>query len=191
MTRRHDPGRRDRIIDATLDCIAADGVAGTSHRKVAALADVPLGSMTYHFASMDTLLVEAFTRFATTQSTAFAERLGAAADAGAALEVIVDLVHDTSGSQREHVLTFELYTLAARRAEFRGITEGWMRASRQALVRHFPDAAARVVDAYIEGAGIHVALDTAPQGREVTRSALEVLIRWAPAPAAHPRSEQP
>jgi len=44
--RRKDPGRRDRIIDACLEVIAEHGVAGTSHRRVAAAAGVPLGSMT-------------------------------------------------------------------------------------------------------------------------------------------------
>ena len=47
--RRVDPNRRQRIIDACLDVIAERGVAGTSHRIVAEAADVPLGSMTYHF----------------------------------------------------------------------------------------------------------------------------------------------
>ena len=50
---RYDPGRRERIIDACLDVIAEHGVAGTSHRRVAAAARVPLGSMTYHFDGMD------------------------------------------------------------------------------------------------------------------------------------------
>ncbi|MFD6211517.1 TetR/AcrR family transcriptional regulator, partial [Peribacillus sp. NPDC060253] len=50
------PGRRERILAAVLDLIAEDGVAGVSHRKAAARAGVPLGSMTYHFASMDELL---------------------------------------------------------------------------------------------------------------------------------------
>lgn len=35
---RYDPGRRERIIDACLDVIAEHGVAGTSHRRVAAAA---------------------------------------------------------------------------------------------------------------------------------------------------------
>ncbi|CAM5488856.1 hypothetical protein SGRI78S_04750 [Streptomyces griseus subsp. griseus] len=62
-TGRTDPERRDRIIDAVLDLIVDEGVAGVSHRKVAARAGVPLGSMTYHFSGMDELLHEAFTRF--------------------------------------------------------------------------------------------------------------------------------
>lgn len=57
--RRLDPDRRSRIIDAALDVIAEKGVAGTTHRRVAAMADVPLGSMTYRFHSMDELLREA------------------------------------------------------------------------------------------------------------------------------------
>ena len=60
--RRHDPQRRDRIIDASLEVIAEHGVAGTSHRRVAAAADVPLGSMTYHFEGMDELLDDVLTR---------------------------------------------------------------------------------------------------------------------------------
>jgi DNA-binding transcriptional regulator YbjK len=176
MTRRFDPDRRNRIIDAAIDCIAEVGVAGTSHRKVAALADVPLGSMTYHFDSMDELLVEAFTRFATTIAEAFEQRLRTASDAHAALEAIVDLIHvDLQRSNREQVVTYELYTLAARQARFRSITNKWMRASRTALSRHFPTDTVQMLDAYIEGAALHIALDTEPQDRTHTRAALHRL----------------
>jgi DNA-binding transcriptional regulator YbjK len=174
--RRFDPERRDRIIDAAIDCIAALGVAGTSHRKVAERADVPLGSMTYHFANMDELLVEAFTRFSGVISATFVARMGAAPDAAAAIEGVVGLVHDDlQRASREHVLTYELYTLAARRPAFRAITERWMQASRTALELHFSADVARMLDAYIEGAALHVALDSTPQARDVTRRALHAL----------------
>ncbi|GFN03069.1 hypothetical protein Smic_16250 [Streptomyces microflavus] len=62
MARRYDPERRTRIIDAALRVIAADGIAGLSHRTVAAEADVPLGSTTYHFGSLDELLTAALRR---------------------------------------------------------------------------------------------------------------------------------
>lgn len=64
------PHRRSRIIDAAQALIAEQGIAGTTHRKVAAWADVPLGSMTYHFESMDDLLKEALAAFA----SAFGQR---------------------------------------------------------------------------------------------------------------------
>jgi DNA-binding transcriptional regulator YbjK len=113
--RRFDPERRGRIIDAALDVIAEHGVAGASHRKIAARADVPLGSMTYHFSGMEELLREAFTRFSATISARFEARLAQADTLEAARDAVVDLVHaDLNQSARELVLTQELYTLAAR-----------------------------------------------------------------------------
>lgn len=59
MPRRHDPERRQRIIDAAIRVVGAKGLAGLSHRSVAAEADVPLGSTTYHFATLDELMIAA------------------------------------------------------------------------------------------------------------------------------------
>ena len=110
--RRFDPERRGRIIDAALDVIAEHGVAGASHRKIAARADVPLGSMTYHFSGMEELLREAFTRFSATISARFEARLAQADTLEAARDAVVDLVHaDLNQSARELVLTQELDAL--------------------------------------------------------------------------------
>ncbi|MFI9105077.1 TetR/AcrR family transcriptional regulator [Streptomyces fildesensis] len=59
MARRYDPDRRRRIIDAAIRVVGERGIAGLSHRSVAAEAGVPLGSTTYHFATLDDLLVAA------------------------------------------------------------------------------------------------------------------------------------
>lgn len=129
-TGRNDPERRERIITAALDLIAEEGVAGTSHRKVAARAGVPLGSMTYHFGGMDELLREAFIRFSSSIVAVFEERLGAADTPDEAREAVAGLVHHlSSGNQRELVLTHELYTLAARKPAYRELTREWMRRS--------------------------------------------------------------
>lgn len=172
--RRYDPERRDRIIEATLDVIAEHGVDGTTHRRVASAADVPLGSMTYHFAGMEQLLREAFTRFATGVSDQFEARMSAAADAAQAREAVVALVtEDVLGSRRDLVLTHELYTLAARDPAYRELTNAWMARSRAALERHFDPATARMVDALIEGLTIHGALDTEPQDPAIVRAAVD------------------
>ncbi len=161
QARRTDPDRRDRIIDTALDVIAEGGVAGTSHRKVAAAAGVPLGSMTYHFSGMSELLFEAFSRFSHTVSEQFETRLAAAADFEQAVDAVVALItEDIFTAQRDLVLTHELYTLAAREPAFRTITDDWMARSRHALERHFDPGTARMLDAFIEGITIHRALGT-------------------------------
>jgi TetR/AcrR family transcriptional regulator, regulator of biofilm formation and stress response len=172
--RRYDPGRRDRIIDACLDVIAETGVAGTSHRKVAKAADVPLGSMTYHFTGMDDLLHEAFSRFAQTASQQFDEGIAAAYDADTAKHAISDAItHVVLGTRRDLVLTHELYTLAARDPAFRDITNAWMARSRRTLEQYFDPTTARILDALVEGLSIHRALDNEPHDKTIVTTAVE------------------
>jgi DNA-binding transcriptional regulator YbjK len=162
--RRTDPGRRDRIIDSCLDVIAQVGVAGASHRVVARAADVPLGSMTYHFNGMDELLREAFTRFANSVADRFERRMAQAEDLGSARKAVVAIItEDIFSGPREQVITHELYTLAARDPSFRSITTAWMRRSRAALEKFFDPETARMLDALIEGLSIHRALDQQPR----------------------------
>ena len=51
--------------------MSRDGIAATTHRAIAAEADVPLGSLTYHFSGLDELRVEAFRRLAARMSSAY------------------------------------------------------------------------------------------------------------------------
>ncbi|MFE0691684.1 TetR/AcrR family transcriptional regulator [Streptomyces xiamenensis] len=168
-----DPLRRERIIAATLDLIAEDGVAGVSHRRIAARAGVPLGSMTYHFTGIDQLLREAFGRFTDRMVALFDAHLGGCADRDAARAAIADLVHTMSeDGPRELVLTQELYTLATRRPAYRELTHEWMRRSRVHLEKHFDPATARQLDALIEGLTLHRALAREPHDRALTVEAI-------------------
>ncbi|WP_371749605.1 TetR family transcriptional regulator [Streptomyces sp. NBC_01283] len=169
-----DPQRRERILAATLDHIADEGVAGVSHRKIATRAAVPLGSMTYHFSGIDDLLREAFTRFADHIVGVFERQLDHADGPQQVREAVTDLIHTLSeGPRRDLILTQELYTLAARRPEYRELTQAWMGRSRDLLERHFDPDTARQLDALIEGLTLHRALDGAPHGRELTRQAVD------------------
>ncbi|MEU4409800.1 TetR family transcriptional regulator [Streptosporangium sp. NPDC023963] len=176
--RRHDPGRRDRLIDAALTVITERGVAGTTHREIARVADVPLGSMTYHFTSLEEVLSEAFTRHADAVARVFDERLGAALDRAAAVEAVITLVSDDLlGSQHDLVLTMELYVAAARNPALRAVTQAWMARSRQALERHFDATTARELDALIEGLVLHSVLSTDPMTPEQVRHAVHRYLR--------------
>lgn len=176
--RRHDPGRRDRLVATALDVIAEQGVAGASHRSIARAADVPLGSTTYHFASIDELLAAAFTRHAETVASCFEERMRAACDRAAAVERLVEhLTADLLGSPRDLVLSVELYVAAARRPALRAVTQAWMLRSRRALELHFDPVTARELDALIEGLVLHSALSTDPMTAGQIRHAIHRFTR--------------
>ena len=171
--RRHDPDRRDRLIDAALAIIAERGVAGVSHRTVARAADVPLGSTTYHFTSLDDLLAAAFTRHADSIAGVFEERMRAAPDRAAAIESVAEHISgDLLDANHDLVLSVELYVAAARKPALRAVTQAWMRRSRDALEHHFDPSTAREVDALIEGLVLHSALSTDPMSPAQVRAAL-------------------
>ncbi|MGW5636068.1 TetR/AcrR family transcriptional regulator [Streptomyces sp. NPDC003832] len=172
-TGQTDPQRRERILAATLDLVADEGVAGVSHRKIAARAGVPLGSMTYHFSGMDEVLREAFGRFADHIVAVFDSYLTPPQGPEQAREAVTDLVHALSeGGGRDLVLTHELYTLAARRPAYRELTDAWMRRSRVHLEKHFDPDTARQLDALIEGLTLHRALSREPHDRALTAEAV-------------------
>lgn len=176
--RRHDPGRRERLLATALDVIAEQGVAGASHRSIARAADVPLGSTTYHFASIDELLAAAFTRHADDVATRFEEQMRAACDREAAVELLVEhLTTALLGSERDLVLSVELYVAAARRPALRAVTQAWMLRSRRALEIHFDPVTARELDALIEGLVLHSALSTDPMAAEQIRHAIRRFTR--------------
>lgn len=158
-SRRFDPDRKSRIIDACLAVIAERGVAGASHRVIAAAADVPLGSMTYHFDGLHDLLHQAFDRYAQQCIGRFHERMSTARDVHEACEQIARHVEgDLIATQHDLIVNLELYTLAARDPSYRDISNQWMAASRHELERFFNPPTATMLDALIEGLTLHRAL---------------------------------
>lgn len=100
-------------------------------------------------------------------------RLSAPADADQAQQAVADLVHTLSeGSQRDLVLTQELYALAARQPAYRELTHEWMRRSRVHLEKHFDPDTARQLDALIEGLTLHRALAREPHDRTLALEAI-------------------
>jgi AcrR family transcriptional regulator len=51
-------GTRERILRAALKLIGSDGIGAVSNRRLAAEAEVSLGTLTYHFPSQNELLKE-------------------------------------------------------------------------------------------------------------------------------------
>ncbi|ETK16101.1 TetR family transcriptional regulator [Pseudomonas sp. FH1] len=63
--RRADPDeRRDLLIAATLTCLARDGHAGISVRRIASEAGVSVGLLNHHFGSIDALIAETYHKLA-------------------------------------------------------------------------------------------------------------------------------
>jgi len=160
-TRRYDPDRKARIVEAAVDVIAEYGLAGTTHRRIAAAADVPLGSLTYHFSSLDDLLEQAFRRHAERMSRQYEAHFANVTTREQFVATVTDLIHGlVDDDPRDWAVAYELYLAALRDPALRTVTEAWMRTSRTVLERFVDPTTARGVDALIEGIVMHKTLST-------------------------------
>ncbi|MFG2141951.1 TetR/AcrR family transcriptional regulator [Streptomyces sp. NPDC048650] len=153
MARRYDPDRRQRIIDAAIRVVGERGIAGLSHRRVAAAADVPLGSTTYHFRTLDDLLVAALEQLDAEWLAEFADWVAGIDLSVPLADEVIRYVADILGGDRAQVeLMYELYLAALRHTAVRPIAAACLDEMTLVLGRRIGDLpTARAVAAFIDG----------------------------------------
>ena len=117
--------RRSELLAATLAVIERDGVAGVSHRAVAAAADVSVASITYHFPTLDDLLISALRSAAEDLAVELHGR-GSELGARPADELARLIEHSVVRRRGRTLALYELYLYAARRPELRETAGAWL-----------------------------------------------------------------
>lgn len=176
--------------------IATDGVAGASHRRIAGLAGVSLGTMTYHFDGIDDILAAAFSDFAARSATAFAGYFADARTPAQARAATVEMLAASSEPMRdpapivpenpaqvfrelgpggEIVLGSELYALAVRKPRFQAVLSSWIRQCRAVLADHFDADTTLMIDAFYEGLLLHRYMNIGAHPRALIEAAVDRL----------------
>ncbi|MET9832446.1 TetR family transcriptional regulator [Streptomyces sp. NPDC006385] len=177
MPRRYDPERRQRIIDAAIRVVGDKGIAGLSHRTVAAEADVPLGSTTYHFKTLDDLLVAALRQ----ANEGFAKVI---ASRGGLEDPHTDLAAELAGWMGEWLagdrtgveLEYELYLAALRRPALRSVAAEWAQDLADRLSHRTDAVTARALAALMDGICLQVLLTETPYDEGYAREVLRRVI---------------
>lgn len=163
-----DYDRPRRIALAALEVVADKGVEGLTHRKVAAVAGIPLGSTTYHYATLDDLLAAAIVeaKKATDEElAAWAETLGPDTDlVRSVADYVLDaLTHHWGRTVVEH----ELYMAALRRPQFRALSRQWDEAFPAVLSGHTDAVTAQTVAMVVDGMFVRAFIHGMPSRDEV------------------------
>lgn len=176
--RRFDPARRNRIIEAALDLVAEDGVAGATYRKIAVRADIPLGSLTYHFSGVDDLLGAVFSRFIERSAESFRSRLSDLHDESTDGPAILNMIKSEGLTHATHelVLYSELHALAMRRPEWRKPLQVLRDANTLSLQRFYDPHTAALVGEVVDSLASRIALDPSPRATQLAAEVLERLI---------------
>jgi AcrR family transcriptional regulator len=174
---------RDRILDAAINRIAADGIDGVRIAKIAMDARVSTALVHYHFATREALLAEALVH-------SFDHAGQARTETGEGLRDMIDQCLPLPGEQeKDWVLWVELWLRAVRHPELRPTAaqlyarmHEWFRA---AIEEELPDvdadATADRVLALIDGYGVRALLGDPAMPLERAREA--VWDALAPVPA--------
>ena len=147
--------------------IARDGVAKVSHRSVAAEAGIPKSAASYHFSSLDDLLIAAL-RSQTEELVAAMPNVPPDSDLRWFAGALVRLFQDN----RDRVVAgHELYLLAARRPTLRPAVALWLELLTTLAQHHTDDptnvrACVAIVDGYFFQ---HLATGTTPDTDELER----------------------
>ncbi|MFE9932145.1 TetR/AcrR family transcriptional regulator [Streptomyces sp. NPDC005533] len=180
--RRYDPDRRQRIIDAAIRVVGAKGIAGLSHRSAAAEADVPLGSTTYHFKTLDDLLVAALRQSNEGFARAVADSAALADPEADLARTLARLLGELLAADRSRVeLEYELYLAALRRPALRPVASQWCESVTAALAARTDPVTARALVAVMDGIGLQVLLTDAPYDEPYAREVLGRVLRGAQA----------
>jgi DNA-binding transcriptional regulator YbjK len=113
--------RREALLRAAVEVVAERGVAGATHREIAARAGVPLSTTSYFFASIDDLVLAALREFAAGQVAELEAIARAISASGASAEAVLAALVDAlfAVPVQASVAQFEAYLEATRRPELR------------------------------------------------------------------------
>jgi DNA-binding transcriptional regulator YbjK len=171
--RRHDPERKESIVTSALEVLARDGIAGITHRAIGTAADVPLGSITYHFATLDDIVYQAFETHVDNLASRFEARLASCDDADDIIDCIAAAItDDLAAHPNELAVTYELYGDAVRKPETRRLTQRWIERAEDALTEHFDRATARLIDVVVEGLMVRMSIAQQPISKKEVRHLL-------------------
>ncbi len=170
---KHDPqARRQAIIEAAADLIAEVGPGKLTHRLVAARADVPLGSTTAYFTSIDDLR-QAALAFHVDDIDRTLKRIADEfdADPGTAPDRLVDYLYDYLADQRSVASAAALNSTATFDPQVRELAERWTDGMIAALAAHIGRDNALAVALISDGACVHAAIRGEPVDKADLRRA--------------------
>jgi DNA-binding transcriptional regulator YbjK len=177
LTARRDPeARRQQIITAAVRVIADVGVGNVTHRRIAAVAGVPLGSTTYYFPTLDDLVAAALreaTEYARAGLEVWAEELTVSRDLPA---TFVDLARRYLADRDQALLEYELCLAAARTPELRSAAQLWVDGLRGICARFAGPERGVALAALLDGFLLQAITTDGPLDAEGLRAGVAALL---------------
>jgi DNA-binding transcriptional regulator YbjK len=156
--------------------IARGGIGQLTHRRVAAEADVPVGSTTYYFSDLAALREAALAHAATT-SADYLEQWGRDLDGSFDLPAsLARLTAEYLADADRHRTLNELYLAAGHRTELQPLARLWPEGLVALLESRIGRRAAESVTVFIDGAMLHGLVTGTPLGIDALTDGITRLV---------------
>jgi DNA-binding transcriptional regulator YbjK len=170
MPRPRDPeGRRQAIARAAADVITEVGIGRTTHRAIAARADVPLGATTYYFPTLADLVAAGLGELSSDLRDMLTEWAVELGDGSSFARDLARLVTEYATDRRQALLGYELFLAAARADELAPLAHVWLDGAQQLFCTFVDEQTAVTMTALIDGTLLHAVAT----GEAVDRARLE------------------
>lgn len=183
MTQTLTPGKRDpearrcAILEAAAEIIVTRGSQALTHRAVAQLAGVSLGSTTQYFASIDELRELALTHLAEEIEDALRVAETSITDAASIPAVLARETHTFLLDQRAVRADSALMSSGMVNPDLRPLALLWNDRLISILSRYIDVDRATAIALYLDGALVHAGLHAEPISEHALRNTLHALMR--------------
>ena len=155
--------KREQILDASVRVFGTGGAAAVTHRAVAKVAQVPLGSTTYYFTDRDDLLLQTMAHARAAEAVRLAsivDALDGVPGVDRALDVLTEMFFDKTVADPLYDLAlFEMFMEATRNGVVRHEARAWSRMIGELVDRVLPptdpavprDAVVQIVACLVDG----------------------------------------
>ena len=134
--------KREQILDASVRVFGTGGASAVTHRAVAKVAQVPLGSTTYYFTDRDDLLLQTMAHAREAEAVRLAsivDALEEVPDVDRSLDVLTEMFFDKTVADPLYDLAlFEMFMEATRNGVVRDEARAWSRMIGELVDRVLP-----------------------------------------------------
>jgi DNA-binding transcriptional regulator YbjK len=143
---------RIALMTATLQVITETGVKSVTHRKVCAAAKLSLGTVNYHYADLNDLLLDAFSCHVDEVSAKYEDSFPNVHDDDDLADAVLRLVSALSEDTESAILMWELYAEAGRDKTYRRLVRKWSKRAKSGVERFCAPTTATALEALWDGA---------------------------------------
>lgn len=142
---------RSLLLEAALRVVAREGIRSVTHRKVAQEAGVSLSATSYHFSSIDAILLEAMRHYVTSAISRYGETFDDLHSEDEFCAAVLQIVLEVQRDSIDAILLYELYAQAARDSNYRELVMDWSSNTVTRFSAYYPDDVVVKVAALLDG----------------------------------------